>query len=593
MIEVLFLEWDSFGKEYIVDAMKRCGCNITFYPWDFKNENMRENQKIQLNLEELIGKKTFHFVFSVNFFPIAAIACYGKGTKYVSWVYDSPFMLLYSKFIYCPTNYVFLFDYSQYRELAEYGVKTVYYLPLAADVDFYDTIQNKDGEEKYYKSDISFVGSTYSEKRQDFMKLLEGVNSYTKGYLNAIMNAQHEIHGSFIVESLINDRILEQLQKVCPIQKGDDEWETYEWIYANYFLARHITGWERKNVLDLLAQKYEVTLYTPDKELVIPNVINKGTVDYVDEMPLVFKNSKINLNITLRSIHSGIPLRAMDIMGNGGFLLTNYQEDFLNFFVPNEDYVYFTDEKDMLEKVEYYIENEEERKRIAKNGYEKVKKSHTYYHRILTILSIIFKEKELELFDTIQQLEVIRGKYPDTYWHQELSSYIKNYQQVSRQQTDKIFLCMEEERDSLFKLKEKFTCYINDLLEQRCLEAWQEIVIWFNRNYTKEMMAVFWEFNILLKFIEIFLEEMRSEKKISVFHFSSMEDIIQNFLYITFFLRRIEYGLEKEGEREMIEYFHSLNLSDIAYRHMIDNSQLFDKEKVKMYIKEMVEKYEN
>ena len=45
-------------------------------------------------------------------------------------------------------------------------------------------------------------------------------------------------------------------------------------------------------------------------------------------MPLVFQNSKINLNITLRSIKNGIPLRAIDIMGAGGFLLTNYQNDF-------------------------------------------------------------------------------------------------------------------------------------------------------------------------------------------------------------------------------------------------------------------------
>ena len=38
----------------------------------------------------------------------------------------------------------------------------------------------------------------------------------------------------------------------------------------------------------------------------------------------MFANSKVNLNITLRNIKTGIPLRALDIMGAGGFLLTNY-----------------------------------------------------------------------------------------------------------------------------------------------------------------------------------------------------------------------------------------------------------------------------
>lgn len=54
-----------------------------------------------------------------------------------------------------------------------------------------------------------------------------------------------------------------------------------------------------------------------------------GAVDYYEVMPHVFKQSKINLNITLRSIQSGMPLRAWDIMGAGGFLLSNYQADFL------------------------------------------------------------------------------------------------------------------------------------------------------------------------------------------------------------------------------------------------------------------------
>lgn len=56
-----------------------------------------------------------------------------------------------------------------------------------------------------------------------------------------------------------------------------------------------------------------------------------GPIDWYSVMPLVFKNTCINLNITLKSIQSGIPLRGMDIMGSGGFLLTNYQNDFLDF----------------------------------------------------------------------------------------------------------------------------------------------------------------------------------------------------------------------------------------------------------------------
>ena len=111
-----------------------------------------------------------------------------------------------------------------------------------------------------------------------------------------------------------------------------------------------------------------------------------GAVEYYAVMPHVFKNSKINLKITLRSIRSGMPLRAWDILGAGGFLLSNYQEDFFDFFVPGEDFDFFDGTEDLLTKIEYYLSHEKERKDIAENGFCKVAKQHTYLHRVRTML---------------------------------------------------------------------------------------------------------------------------------------------------------------------------------------------------------------
>ncbi|MCI8533888.1 MAG: glycosyltransferase family 1 protein [Lachnospiraceae bacterium] len=109
-------------------------------------------------------------------------------------------------------------------------------------------------------------------------------------------------------------------------------------------------------------------------------------MDYYNEMPLVFKQSKINLNLTSRSIQSGVPLRAFDIMGAGGFLLSNYQEDFLDHFIPGEDFVYYESKKDLLSKVDYYLRHEDERQTIAENGHGKVVSEHTYRHRVCEML---------------------------------------------------------------------------------------------------------------------------------------------------------------------------------------------------------------
>ncbi len=73
--------------------------------------------------------------------------------------------------------------------------------------------------------------------------------------------------------------------------------------------------------------------------------------------------------------------------------MTNYQEDFLDFFEPGVDFAYYDSYEDLLGKVEYYLTHEEERQIVARNGYEKVKKYHTYRNRFDTMLKIMNLEQ--------------------------------------------------------------------------------------------------------------------------------------------------------------------------------------------------------
>ncbi|MBQ6888599.1 MAG: glycosyltransferase [Lachnospiraceae bacterium] len=383
-MKILMLEWDSFGTEYIIDAFRHADCMVEMYPWPFGKQEMRENDLLCKELEHRLNNGDVSFVFSLNFFPVAAKACYNCGIRYVSWVYDTPYLLLYSKHIRYETNQVYLFDSSLCAEFKRNGIDNVYYLPMAAPVDIYDKLAGE--SDSKYKADISFVGSTYKEDSQNFYQLLEGISPYARGYIDAIIGTQKRVYGSFLLEELLREPVLSELRRVCPIDRGEDEWESEAWIYANYFLARRLTGEQRIELLQLLSENHKVRLYTPEATPELIHVDNRGPIDYVSEMPRVFKNTKINLNMTLRSIHTGIPLRAMDIMGCGGFLLTNYQADFGYWFQPDVDYVYYADNEDLLYKADYYLEHEEERFTIAMNGYQKVKEAHTYHHRVRTIL---------------------------------------------------------------------------------------------------------------------------------------------------------------------------------------------------------------
>ena len=152
-------------------------------------------------------------------------------------------------------------------------------------------------------------------------------------------------------------------------------------LYQNYKIKSfQKTNEERTRLLSGLSRRHSVTLYAPYTTDIqnFENLNLAGPVEYYHEMPLAFRHSKINLNITLSCIESGIPLRILDILGSGGFLITNPQSELEEYFSDGVDLVYYQDEKDLYEKVAYYLSHEEERKQIAMSGYEKVKQYFNY-----------------------------------------------------------------------------------------------------------------------------------------------------------------------------------------------------------------------
>ena len=132
-----------------------------------------------------------------------------------------------------------------------------------------------------------------------------------------------------------------------------------------------------------------IDLFTDDYDERLEEVRVHDVVDYKEEMPKIFRQSKINLNISLRNIRTGIPLRVWDVLGSGGFLLTNKQIELKDYFKLDEEIVCFETIDEAVTKSLYYLEHEKLRKEIARAGFEKVKKYHSYRARIETILDII------------------------------------------------------------------------------------------------------------------------------------------------------------------------------------------------------------
>lgn len=382
-MNILFLEWKSYCVPDMMEAFQEAGHQVTLISCEEMTN--RDSKDFHQSFLKMIDNKNYDFVFTFNYFPIVSKSCNELNLPYVSWIYDNPLLTLYSYTVIYPCNYIFLFDYKIYNQLHSQGISTVYYLPLCANPKRLCSGKLIPG----HASDVSFVGSLYSEPRQRLYDRLGNLDTYTRGYLDAIIMAQSRISGYFFLEELLTKDVLDSLQKAYPISSNPDGVETPAYVYAQYFLGRKATAIERHDILAAVSEHFPVKLYTHERPDDLPSISFAGKVDYYDAMPSVFRQSKINLNITLKTIETGIPLRAWDILGCGGFLLSNFQEEYCSYFVPGEDFVYYESIEDAVNKVDYYLTHEKDRLEIAHNGLEKIKSSHTFHHRLEKIFETI------------------------------------------------------------------------------------------------------------------------------------------------------------------------------------------------------------
>jgi spore maturation protein CgeB len=124
-----------------------------------------------------------------------------------------------------------------------------------------------------------------------------------------------------------------------------------------------------------------------------------------DEMVQVFASSRINLNLSNSSEVSGFnarlrrllrfhppPLRPPQIKGRnfevpgcGGFLLTERVPHLERYFELDSEVAVFDGPDDLVDKVRYWLEHDEERQSVAGAGYRRVMSEHTYDHRFAAI----------------------------------------------------------------------------------------------------------------------------------------------------------------------------------------------------------------
>lgn len=380
-MKLLLVKWDCYMIKGVVNALEML--QVDFRVFNHSIKDFEEDEEFEKNLENEIKSKITDSVFSINFFPIISKVCEKLGVKYISWGYDAPIKENAWKYLKNSCNEIYDFDRGQVNDYQKNGIKNVYHLPLASDVKTFSKKINQfpNVEKEKYRSQISFVGKLYTS---DYHFFYSALNEHARGYIESCINIQKTITGSYMIPEILTEEIYQELINDLKEHNAPNNFSKFQ---IEYLLAQESVRRNRFLALSLLSKKYETVLYSTDK-IDYPNVIQKGIVDYYQEMPIVFSQSKINLNLSLNAIKTGIPLRALDIMGCGGFLLSNPQSELVEYFCIGEECEVFGCTEELVEKVAFYLENDDIRKQIARKGLEKVRKEFCFENRIKRMLQL-------------------------------------------------------------------------------------------------------------------------------------------------------------------------------------------------------------
>ncbi len=381
-MKLLLYEWESYLQYDVKEICREMGIQVDSFAWKFADKNVDE--AFEKWFGRSVDTRQYDALLSINYWPMLSRMAQRQGIKYIAWCYDNPLNVINpEETLGNPVNYVFFFDRLQAQKYIRTG--TVHYLPLGVNSTRLSKLRLSGQDYDKYRADIALVGSLYESRMQELRALMD---EHTQGYLDAVMAAQQNLYGCYLLDELISDELISGINEYVAKRNPGTSFRLSKEALT-FAMASEVTRKERLILLTLLGRRFDTRLYSFQSSRILQGVKCFPAIDYVSEMPRVFACTKINLNPSLRCIQSGIPLRALDVMAAGGFLLSNYQPELAEQFEDGEEMVIYESMEDAVAKAEYYLKHEESRQQIARNGQIKVLKEYSLQRRLRQILETV------------------------------------------------------------------------------------------------------------------------------------------------------------------------------------------------------------
>lgn len=391
-MKILYVYGKAKTKEILIE-LRRLSYEVEEYEEAQINGVLKDEKAAAIG--EYAQKHGITHIMSIGLIYNCAWASYQTGIKYVAVIWDSPYINLYTPFGRIESCYYSVFDKLDYQDFCRIGLPHVLYQPCAVMKSDIIRLYQENRPGEYYKDEISFIGSIYDHNPYDIEAHMfpPEIHSYFAGIFE---EAAFKWDGVNRVYGKTSPEILRYMQMLNTGFKINNPYDISDERYFEVlYLMRKISNIERICVLNLLAENHDMAFYTnPDEDR--SALVNVRVMPPVggDEAMRIYAHSKINLNLSIKGIEGATPQRVMDITGAGGFALTNYCEETLELFDEDKEIVTYKSPEELLDKVDYYLMHDDQRKKIARAGYEKTLSCYTYDRKLTQLMKWVEGNEE-------------------------------------------------------------------------------------------------------------------------------------------------------------------------------------------------------
>jgi len=315
--------------------------------------------------------------------------CAAMEIPLVLWYVDEPLLIPEwgNKFI--PEATIgFTFDRFYEKKLKEWGMYHVFTLPLGTNPERLLDANHYFQKEHPYEHKISFVGSLEYEK---ILYLLKNIFNHWTTMPPKMVNVLEKSIENYRRRDPVNaEAVLHECAEIMGVDYSFPNGIVKQMVLS--FIDREASFRQRQEIIQCLKFSDISVFGEPFWEKIVGTPYYKGRINYYSsEIGKLYRNSRINLNISKYQLKTTVNQRVFDCPLCDGFLITDFKEEIENYFEIDNSIVVYSNLEELKKKIQYYLSHEKEAKKIVEKGKETILERHTYRHRLEKMVTLVKK----------------------------------------------------------------------------------------------------------------------------------------------------------------------------------------------------------